>query len=215
MTQDGHSFNVDYYFGEFGDPHFQRNRFTSLNYRRPALPAGVIGEDPVAPRVWRDGSIPAEATLFGFPLGAPADYLNGAPSVPAVPWPITWFGQRAAETGLDPGIFPPPKTSFQALLTSNMGGAFTSGTFVFSVWTPGWSRPIGGGFFQVIFFQVPSPWSRLFACQPTYVLGGDNTNGSGDFLYLRCTDYDGHVSHWDDPNGWLLQPGEVFTLTVP
>lgn len=212
MVPGGRQIDVDWFFGEDGDPLLGRTVFGSLNWSKPNYGTGQIGEVVGAPRPYRKGDIPASATLFGFPLGSSDYYVNGAPSDLPAPGAITWYGQRAAETGGPAGIFPNVgEHGPNPTLSSSVHGVCPRfGTFAtFVAWHCPWTTvvtDIGWGIWG--FSSAP-----MFGCFPglsTLVA----TPLTGTNFYLECLDYNPttKVSHWRDTLEFNFPATEIFTL---
>lgn len=217
MTATGRTFPVDWYFVPQTNPILVRNHFSSLNYRRPGVPAGVVGEVPSATRKWRDGSVPPQVNRENATfsrLGLASWYLDGAPdSFPAVQ-PLTWYGARAFPGPFNVGTFPPIATSLPMptlTWTLHPVGADSS--------TPGleWNwHSFGLNFLwaNAAFPQYTPTSGGLWHCfNPTYVLFVTN-DAFETFFPLRCTSFDPvtHISTWDDPRWGIL--GGVLTLNA-
>ncbi len=212
LSQDGHQSQVDWYFAQAGAPLLGlRNRMSSLNYLRPTIPPGVIGEVPGATRPWRDGSRPS---YIGSPSstfstsGIASDWLNGVVTNYG-PIQVNYLGQKGFPYAERRGLFPRWQLQLPVpQLTSSVRGVADEATASnFYGWT--WSvqpAPALGVLWGRNNDEVP-----LWTCNPDLHYAAFN-RVDGVSGKLLCTSWNTTtgVSVWADPSGVL--GGETFTI---
>lgn len=212
LSQDGHQAKVDWYFADANAPRLgTRHRMHSLNYVRPSIPLGPIGEVETAGRQWRNGTRPpyiGVSTPGYSTVGTPDWWLNGEPA-PEGAIGVNYLGQKGFPYAERRGLFPPisPGTHPPSMSSSTRGPA-----------TPGLNVP--GSFWQFTWASRPSldvAWETVdflqFACLPS-VASCFTQEPFGAGVALLCTAYNPStgISTWIDPSASHLDPGEVLTL---
>ena len=215
LGRDGHQSVVDWYFADTNAPRLGvQHRMHSLNYIRPSVPLGSIGEVTSSERQWRNGTRPSyigPSTPSYSTAGTPDWWLNGTPP-PYSTIQVNYRGQKGFPYSERRGIFPTFKVwaAGQSMVSSTRGAATLGLTTPFQTI---WDWP-GSPHLEVDWIQ---PGNQLYGCAGNpWTIIAYMVPGTVDATLL-CTSWDQAtgVSTWVDPSATILAAGEVLTMTVP
>ena len=212
LDKQGNAYPVDWYFVPSTNLLLGPTVFSSLNYIRPTVPPGILGEVPNAVRKWRNGGRPSYlGPRVQYPVtGTPDQFVNGADGPSPAAQSINFLGQRRLSNIYPPGIFPTPPTGSGAVTMTWPGNTVIPGSF-----TPGleynWTTT-GLAFTLAGVFDLGLGGTPFWTCYPakwTFCVSNDNRV---TLKPLRCISWDGvGTSLWTDPV-WGLVTGTI-TLT--
>jgi hypothetical protein len=216
MVMDGSGVEhpVQWYFQPVGSPVFPGTHFASLNWTRPDErgPAGSLGEVDGAARPYAKGSVPVGTDLSFTPLGEIDWYSTGAPLGAPAFGPLDWEGNRTADSGLSPGLFP---TTVGTAARWYFPGGTSSNTFMPFAGdaVPGWSEEI---LLSSIDFGTISWRSGLLPstdrCRDAILFVSDSSTPAP--VPLKCLDSAGGVSHWQLASAAGLWPAGTYTTVL-